>query len=71
MENEGIADKTFLEVGCGQCPIGQQLAKRGAKKIYGLDISQEMIECARKELTKLEMIDQFELICHDIFDDQF
>jgi len=39
MENEGIQGKTFLEVGCGQCPIGQQLAKRGAAKIFGLDIS--------------------------------
>lgn len=39
MSQEGIEGKTFLEVGCGPCPIGQQLAKRGAKKIYGLDIS--------------------------------
>ena len=23
MEKEGIEGKTFLEVGCGQCPIGQ------------------------------------------------
>jgi len=23
MENEGIEGKTFLEVGCGPCPIGQ------------------------------------------------
>ena len=51
MEREGIEGKTFLEVGCGQCPIGQQLAKKGAKKIYGLDISEEMIQLARKELT--------------------
>jgi len=46
MENEGIEGKTFLEVGCGPCPIGQKLAKLGAKKIYGLDISSEMIDAA-------------------------
>ena len=39
IEKEGIEGKTFLEVGCGPCPVGQRLAKKGAKKIYGLDIS--------------------------------
>jgi len=33
MEVEGIENKTFLEVGCGPCPIGQRLAEKGAKKI--------------------------------------
>ena len=50
LEN-GIEGKTFLEVGCGPCPLGQRLAKKGAKKIYGLDISPEMIEDTRKILT--------------------
>lgn len=71
MEIEGIEGKTFLEVGCGPCPIGQQLAKKGAKKIYGLDISSEMIEAARKNLTELNIIDKFELVCFDIFDEEF
>ena len=71
MEKEGIEGKTFLEVGCGPCPIGQQLAKKGAKKIYGLDISSEMIEAARKHLTDLKIIDKFELVCFDIFDENF
>lgn len=43
----------------------------GAKKIYGLDISSEMIETARKNLTSLGMIDKFELVCADIFDETF
>ena len=30
-----------------------------------------MIEAARKELTKLEMMDKFELIVADIFDENF
>ena len=71
MENEGIEGKTFLEVGCGPCPIGQILAKKGAKKIYGLDISSEMIESAKKNLTELGIIDQFELVVADIFDQSF
>lgn len=71
MEAEGIEGKTFLEVGCGPCPIGQKLAKLGAKKIYGLDISSEMIEAAQKHLKAMEIADKFELICSDIFDDSF
>ena len=66
--NEGIEGKTFLEVGCGPCPIGRKLAAKGAKKIYGLDISEGMLEAGRKELTELGIIDKFELICADIFD---
>ena len=63
--------KTFLEVGCGPCPIGQRLAKQGAKRIYGLDISSQMIEAAQRNLEVLGMADKFELICHDIFDESF
>jgi len=71
LEKEGITGKTFLEVGCGPCPVGRRLARMGAGKIYGLDISQEMIDQAQKELTELGLIDNFELICHDIFDEEF
>lgn len=71
LEKEGIEGKTFLEVGCGPCPIGQRLAKMGAKKIYGLDISKEMIESAKKNLTDLGIIDKFELVVADIFDQSF
>jgi 2-polyprenyl-3-methyl-5-hydroxy-6-metoxy-1,4-benzoquinol methylase len=71
MEKEGVEGKTFLEVGCGPCPIGQVMAKQGAKKLYGLDISSEMIEAAKKHLTKLNIMDKFELLCYDIFDDSF
>jgi len=71
LENEGIRGKTFLEVGCGPCPIGQRLAKKGAKKIYGLDISSGMIEAARKKLTDLKISDKFELICSDVFNENF
>jgi len=53
LEKEGIEGKTYLEVGCGPCPIGRHLATGGAEKIYGLDISPEMLEAARKELTEL------------------
>ena len=71
LEKDGIEGKTFMEVGCGQCPIGQELAKKGAKKIYGLDISSSMIDIARTNLTAMGIIDKFELVCADIFDESF
>ena len=51
--------------------IGQRLALKGARKIYGLDISSQMIEDAQKNLKDLGMADKFELICQDIFDESF
>ena len=71
LEKEGVEGKTFLEVGCGPCPIGQRLAKQGVKKVYGLDISSEMIECAKRDLEAKGLIDKFEFVCHDIFDETF
>ena len=47
MMKEGVQGKTFLEIGCGFCPCGQKLAAKGANKIYGLDISEGMIEMAK------------------------
>ena len=71
LEKDGIQGKTYMEVGCGPCPIGKKLAVMGAKKIYGIDISSEMIEGCKKTLTESGLIDKFELICHDIFDENF
>ena len=39
--------------------------------MYGLDISQEMIEDSRKTLEAKGLGDKFELICADIFDTSF
>jgi ubiquinone/menaquinone biosynthesis C-methylase UbiE len=71
LEKDGIEGKTFVEIGCGPCPMGQRLVQRGAKKVYGVDISSEMIEIARTMLTEKGMIDKFELIVADILDDSF
>jgi ubiquinone/menaquinone biosynthesis C-methylase UbiE len=71
LEDEGIEGKTFLEVGCGPCPIGRKLVAKGAEKVVGLDISSSMIDAARKELTEIGIIDKFDLVCADIFDETF
>ena len=39
--------------------------------MIGLDISSEMIQQSTKSLTEKGLIDKFELICADIFDETF
>lgn len=43
-----IKDKIFLEVGCGSGRSLKYLTEKGAKRVYGLDISQTQIDEARK-----------------------
>lgn len=71
LEKEGIEGKTFLEVGCGPCPIGQRLAVLGARKVIGLDVSAQMLESAKKTLTAMKIVDKFEFLCSNILDDDF
>ena len=47
LSNIGIKDKIFMDVGCGPCPIGQKLVVKGAKKVFGVDISQAMLDRAQ------------------------
>lgn len=70
IESSGIKGKTVLEIGCGPCPIGQRIAGKAAK-IYGVDISSEMIEASKKGLTNLGIADKFEFIVADILDPSF
>lgn len=43
-----ITDKTFLEIGCGSGRSIKYLIDRGAKKVYGLDLSAVQIEEATR-----------------------
>lgn len=42
-----IKNKTFLEIGCGSGHSIRYLVGRGAKKVYGIDLSHTQIEFAR------------------------
>ncbi len=51
--SEPIEGKTFLDVGCGTGKFVFEFIRRGAKKIVGLDISQNMIdECEKRAREK-------------------
>lgn len=43
-----IKGRTFLEIGCGSGHSIRYLIKKGAKNVYGLDVSQAQLEFTRK-----------------------
>ncbi len=52
MEGMGIKDKTILDFGCGDGIHAFELARRKAKKIIGIDLSEQMINLAQNRLQK-------------------
>ncbi len=45
---EPVRGRTVLDLGCGEGYVARQLKNRGAERIVGLDISEEMIRHARE-----------------------
>jgi len=56
-----------LEIGCGtgHCLVALAQAVGDAGKIYGIDLSDEMLKIARENLEKDGLTDRVELICED------
>jgi 2-polyprenyl-3-methyl-5-hydroxy-6-metoxy-1,4-benzoquinol methylase len=48
----GAPGRTMLDVGCGPGRYGIELARRGAKRCVGVDVSSSMIEIAHAEADK-------------------
>jgi 2-polyprenyl-3-methyl-5-hydroxy-6-metoxy-1,4-benzoquinol methylase len=49
---EPIQDRTFLDVGCGNGLYSLELARKGARKVLGLDISEIMIGLCKEASEK-------------------
>lgn len=47
-----VTDKSILDLACGYGFFGRELHKRGASKVVGVDISEEMIKLAKEESKK-------------------
>jgi cyclopropane fatty-acyl-phospholipid synthase-like methyltransferase len=65
--SEPIENRTFLDVGCGTGLYSIELAKRGAAKVVGLDISENMIDVCNQRASK-ENLDETTSFHHtDLF----
>jgi 2-polyprenyl-3-methyl-5-hydroxy-6-metoxy-1,4-benzoquinol methylase len=47
-ESGDVAGKSILDIGCGSGVYAIELAKRGARRVLGLDFSEPMLEIARR-----------------------
>jgi len=63
---EPIAGRAFLDVGCGSGRYSVALAERGARLVYGLDVSESMLELASQAARDAGVDDKVEWICGDI-----
>jgi magnesium-protoporphyrin O-methyltransferase len=49
----GVIDKTILEIGCGVGYLHSRLLLQGAKNATGVDISEEMLRCAKEYMKEI------------------
>jgi SAM-dependent methyltransferase len=56
---------SVLDVGCGTCRYGLALARLGAARVRGVDVSGAMLDIARAEIGRLGFDDRFELVQGD------
>jgi 2-polyprenyl-3-methyl-5-hydroxy-6-metoxy-1,4-benzoquinol methylase len=69
---EPIQDRTFLDVGCGNGLYSLELARKGARKVLGLDISEVMIGLCKDASDKENLSDRCEFVQTDLlaYDDK-
>lgn len=65
---EPIRGRTFLDVGCGNALYSLELARKGAKQVVGLDISEVMIGLCRQASDKENLSDICTFLQTDLLD---
>ena len=63
---EPVQDRTFLDVGCGNGLYSFELARKGARRVLGLDISEVMIGLCKEASEKENLADRCEFIQTDL-----
>jgi 2-polyprenyl-3-methyl-5-hydroxy-6-metoxy-1,4-benzoquinol methylase len=59
-ETGDATGKAILDIGCGSGPYSIELAKRGARRVLGLDFSEPMLEIARQSAREAGVGDALE-----------
>ncbi len=57
---EPLSNKTVLDVGCGSGPYVVEAARRGSKRVVGLDMAQGMLDLARQRAVTTGVADKCE-----------
>lgn len=60
---EPVTDLRVLDLGCGEGYCSRELRRRGAKEVYGVDLSQGMIEAARSQEAQTSLGINYEVSC--------
>ena len=59
---EPFKGKTVLDIGCGSGPYVVEAAKRGCKKVIGLDMAEGMLDLAKERAEKTGVLDRCEFV---------
>jgi len=65
---EPVAGRTFLEVGCGNGLYAIELARRGAARVTGIDIAENMLRLCRENAARAGLADRCEFIRTDLLE---
>jgi 2-polyprenyl-3-methyl-5-hydroxy-6-metoxy-1,4-benzoquinol methylase len=63
---EPVADRKFLDVGCGNGLYSLELARRGAAKVVGIDIAEVMIDLCKQSSVAQNLDDRCNFIQTDL-----
>ena len=59
---EPLKDKSVLDIGCGSGPYSVEAARRGAKRVVGLDMAQGMLDLARQRAAAAGVTDKCDFV---------
>lgn len=62
---EDLTNKITLDLGCGNSRYAEIMCKRGAKKVVGIDLNEEMLQQS-DERKREKDLNQLDLVCADI-----
>ena len=65
---EPIANRRFLDVGCGNGLYSLELARRGAAKVVGIDIAEVMVDLCKKSSVAQNLDDRCTFIQTDLLE---